>query len=166
MLEEKTWNSKTHTQACTIVHTRPTTLYTTGLTLTAEQANLQVTEDSSLRAFWSKGTRSTRDRGLPEQDSEAIRQLYLYMGSGRGRRHDRGGECPTRCALHTGQPAVHVVARLDERRLQDCAAEDRRGAPDLGVRVVDEAQHVADILLLCIGGVGGRGGSDRQTQHW
>lgn len=38
------------------------------LTLTAEQAILQVTEDSSFRVFWSKGTKSTRDRGLPESN--------------------------------------------------------------------------------------------------
>lgn len=36
------------------------------LTLKAEQAILQVTEDSSFKAFCNKGTKSTRDRGLPE----------------------------------------------------------------------------------------------------
>lgn len=40
------------------------------LTLSAEQAILQVTEDSSFRAFRNKGTKSTRDRGLPEEEEE------------------------------------------------------------------------------------------------
>lgn len=40
------------------------------LTLNAEQAILQVTEDSSFRAFRNKGTKSTRDRGLPEEEEE------------------------------------------------------------------------------------------------
>lgn len=40
------------------------------LTLNAEQAILQVTEDSSFRAFCNKGTKSTRDRGLPEEEEE------------------------------------------------------------------------------------------------
>lgn len=51
------------------------TLLQIHLTLTAEQAILQVTEDSSFRVLRSKGTKSTRDRGLPaEQQDRQIRQ--------------------------------------------------------------------------------------------
>lgn len=40
------------------------------LTLTAVQANLQVTEDSSFKVFCSKGMQSTRENVFPDQKSK------------------------------------------------------------------------------------------------
>ena len=40
------------------------------LTLTAVQANLQVTEDSSFKVFRSKGMQSSRENVFPDQKSK------------------------------------------------------------------------------------------------
>ncbi len=57
----------------------------------------------------------------------------------------------TCCTLHTGQPGVYVVTGFGERCLYDGSTEDGCGPSDLGVPMVNEAQNVTDILLLCKG---------------
>lgn len=57
----------------------------------------------------------------------------------------------TCCTLHTGQPAVDVVAHFAERRLDDGCAQNGCGSSDLRVSMVNKAQNIADILLLCKG---------------
>lgn len=53
--------------------------------------------------------------------------------------------------LHAGQPAVDVVAHFTERRLDDGGAQNGRGSSDLRVSVVNKAENVTDVLLLCKG---------------
>lgn len=57
----------------------------------------------------------------------------------------------TCCTLHTGQPGVYVVTCFDECSLYDGCTEDGCGPSDLRVPMVNEAQYVTDILLLCKG---------------
>lgn len=55
----------------------------------------------------------------------------------------------TCCTPHTGQPGVYVVTCFGEYSLYDGSTEDGCGPSDLWVSVVNEAQHVTNILLLC-----------------
>lgn len=50
--------------------------------------------------------------------------------------------------LHTSQPGVYVVTGFGECSLYDGSAEDGCGPSDLRVPMLDEAEHVANILLL------------------
>lgn len=108
------------------------------LTLSAEQAILQVTEDSSFRAFRNKGTKSTRDRGLPEDEEEKNEPEH---SSALGQRYPSVlvPHWLTCCTLHTGQPAVDVVTHFAERRLDDGCAQDGGGSSDLRVSMVNKA---------------------------
>lgn len=59
---------------------------------------------------------------------------------------------PLTClTLHAGQPAVDVVAHFTERRLDDGCTQNGCGSSDLRVSVVNKAQNVTDVLLLCEG---------------
>lgn len=49
------------------------------LTLTAVQANLQVTEDSSFKVFCSKGMQSARENVFPDQERKQ-QGLHVNLG--------------------------------------------------------------------------------------
>lgn len=119
------------------------------LTLTAEHAILQVTEDSSFRVFWSKGTKSTRDRGLPGRGGadRGVGQILTRYST--GQQPQQILDTLTCCTPHTGQPGVDIEACLCECGLYDGSTEDGCGPSDLWVPVVNEAEHITDKLLLC-----------------
>ena len=121
------------------------------LTLTAAQANLQVTDDSSFKVFCSRGMQSTRDNVFPARKSKH-RHLRVNLNSRTPSRGDGAGRwkraltCPGSDGAH---PARHMEAAPAEDGADEGPAEDGCGSPDLRVPVVDVVQDVGHVLLLC-----------------
>ena len=118
-------------------------------TLTAEQAILHVTEDSSFRPRCSKGTKSSRDRVFPNIQKKR-----------RGKRKTEGeekdlAEAPEETGLTGGavearEPRFCGKASLEQNGLDQSSTQYGCSSSDLRVPMLNVLQDVTDVLLLCL----------------
>lgn len=112
------------------------------LTLTAVQANLQVTEDSSFKVFCSRGMQSARENVFPDQERKQ-QGLHVNLGLGTTSRKDMTDSLAvTRQISHGAHPVSHLEARSAEDGVDEGPTEDGCGSSDLRVSVINVVQDV------------------------